>query len=210
MPSHTSASALIKLFFLDEAPWKWPAWQERTGISRGLFPDNDKKLPPGWSRKDAVDVRSYFTAYNQISSEGEKIKFATRTKGNSSYPGRAVWNVFVARNYARWGIHNLIVEELKEWDIHPMTILIRDNNCGGQWPNADFYIPKIIDGLGLKLFGYEAFPDGIEVLTTDLRKCLQIFVQRSWNTLRVQVSGLRNRQSEVEIAALSSFRGEQK
>lgn len=207
MPSHTTSSALIKLFFLNGAPWGWPAWQERTGIQHGLFPDGDEQLPPGWTRQDAIDVQSYFNAYNQLSSEGEKIKFATRSRGGSSYPGRTIWNAFVARNYARWGIHNLIVEELKEWDIHPMTVLIRENSANDQWPNADFYIPKIVDSLGLKLWGYEAFPDGIEVLTTDLRKCLQIFVQRSWNTLRVQVSGMRNRQTEVEAAATAAFNG---
>lgn len=207
MPSHTTSSALIKLYFLNGAPWGWPAWQERTNIPHGLFPANDDDLPPGWTRQSAIDVQSYFTAYNQLSSEGDKIKFAGRTKGGSTYPGRKIWATFVSRNYARWGIHNVIVTELKEWDVHPMTILIRENKTNDQWPCADFYIPKVIDSLALKLWGYEAFPDGTEVLTTDLRKCLQIFVQRSWNTVRVQVSGMRNRQDEVEAAAIAAFKG---
>lgn len=207
MPSHTAASALIKLFGLNGAPWEWPTWQERTGIRHGLFPHDDNHLPPGWTRKDATDVHSYFLAYNQLGSEAKKIQFATRSKGNSSHPGRDTWNAFVARHWARWGVHDVIVGELKDSDVHPMMIVIRENSINDQWPNADFYIPKIIDSLGMRLFGEEAFPDGVEILRTDMRKCLQIFVQRSWSTIRVQVSGMKNRRDEIEATAIAAFKG---
>lgn len=95
MPSHTAASAFVKLFELNGAPWDWPAWQDRTGIRHGLFPTDDAKLPPGWTRKDATDVHSYFRAYNALSTETKKLQFATKTKGGSSHPGRDIWYSFV-------------------------------------------------------------------------------------------------------------------
>ena len=48
MPSHTAASALIKLYFLDGIPWKYPKWMEITGVKHGLFPSDDALLPPTW------------------------------------------------------------------------------------------------------------------------------------------------------------------
>lgn len=161
MPSHTVASALIKLFELNGAPWEWPTWQERTGIKHGLFPADDGHLPPGWTRKDATDVHSYFRAYIELGSEAKKIQFATKSRGNSSHPGRDAWNSFVARQWPRWGVHDAIVGELKDSDVHPMMIVIREDNINGQWPNADYYVPKILDSLGMRLFGEDAFPDGV-------------------------------------------------
>lgn len=208
MPSHSAASALVKLFEFKGAPWDWPAWQERTGISHGLFPSDDKHLPPGWTRKDATDIHSYFLAYNRLGSEAKKLQFSTKSKGNSAHPGRETWGNFVNKYWSRWGVHDVIVSELKEYDVHPMMILIRENGINDAWPSADFYIPKILDSLGMRLFGEEAFPDGVEILRTDLRKCLQIFVQRAWNMLRTQVNNMRNRQNLIEATALAAFTGE--
>jgi hypothetical protein len=207
MPSHTAASALVKLYSLNGAPWSWPKWQEITRIHHGLFPDDDQHLPKGWTRKNARDVESYFHAYRLLSSEDKRIAFAVNTKGSSSHPGREVWTAFVSNNWRLWGIHNLVVEELREWDVHPLSILVRENDVNAPWPTADVYLPMVLDTLALKLFGEEAFPDGASVLTTDLRKCLQIFVQRSWNTLRSQISGMKSRRNEIEASALSAFKG---
>ncbi|KAF9443968.1 hypothetical protein P691DRAFT_808051 [Macrolepiota fuliginosa MF-IS2] len=204
MPSHTVSCALIKLYSLDGAPWSWSVWQDLTNIRHGLFPDDDDHLPPGWTRKDAIDVASYFRAYNNLASEDQKLQFSSN-KGNSSYPGRAIWNSFVTRNWNRWGIHNLVVEELRDWEVHPVMILNRERSTSGSWPDAGSYLPKILDTLGMKLFGEEAFPPGAEVLTFDLRRCLQIIAQRPWDTIRKQVSVLRNRPAETESTALSAF-----
>lgn len=206
MPSHTAASAFIKLYFLDGAPWNWQAWQERTGIRHGLFPSDDAKLPSGLTRQKADDIEAYFRAYNQLDTEEKKINFATKTKGNAAYPGRAIWNTFVSKNWNRWGIHGLTVAELKDWDIHPQDIVTREN--AKAWPSADSYIPMILDSLGMKLFGEEAFPDGVDRLSSDLRACLKILVQRSWNNIRVQISNLKNRAGALESAARDAFKGE--
>lgn len=207
MPSHIPASALIKLFFLDGAPWQWSVWQDRTGIRHGLFPPDDDKLPSGLTREDVTDIASYFNAYNDQPTEDDKIAFATRTRGNSAYPGRAKWNAFVSKNWNRWGVHTLIVDELKEWDIHPQDIVIREHPKV-TWPDAGSYVPIILDSLGMKLFGDDAFPAGSERLSTDLRAALRIFVQRSWGRIRVQVSSLKSRAQIIEDAARDAFKGD--
>ena len=74
------------------------------------------------------------------------------------HPGRNTWNTFVARQWPRWGVHEVIIGELKDADVHPMMILIRENTLNDQWPNADIYIPKIIDTLGARLFGRGRLP----------------------------------------------------
>ncbi|KAF5344632.1 hypothetical protein D9756_011234 [Leucocoprinus leucothites] len=208
MPSHTSASALIKLYHMDGAPWSWPTWQETTGMTHGLFPEDDNYLPKGWTRRNATDVASYFRAYNQLTREDQKIQFAKNNKKNTHKPGRVAWNSFVSRNWNSWGIHNIVVAELHAWDVHPMSILVRKNSVGvsAPWPNAELYTVKIVDSLAMKLFGEDVFPDESDVLLDDeIRRCLMIIIQRSWNTIRCQVSALRNRADEIEEAAASAI-----
>jgi TATA-binding protein-associated factor len=206
MPSHTAASALIKFYSFDGAPWKWRDWQARTNVKYGLFPPDDKQLPPGFSREDAINVESYFIAYNALPNEDDKIKFATKTKGGAAYPGRRIWNDFVTRNWGRWGLHTVIVNELKDANIHPQDILIREPSI--PWPVADSYVPVILDSLGLKLFGEEAFPDDSDILPTDLRLCLKIIVQRSWGKIRQQLSALKSRAATIEKNARDAFQGD--
>lgn len=208
MPSHTAQSALIKLYSSKKTPWEWPVWQDLTGVQHGLFPDEDDKLPRGWTRKNAVDVQSYFRAYDLLPSEDKKIAFAVNSKGSSTYPGREFWNSWVAKQWSNWGIHTIVIDELTEADVHPLHILIREDDIDAAWPCSDSYIPMILDSLALKLFGEEAFPDGVTVLKTDLRRCVQIIAQRSWNTVRTQVRTIKNRPKEIEATALAAFEGE--
>ncbi|KAJ3566667.1 hypothetical protein NP233_g6859 [Leucocoprinus birnbaumii] len=206
MPSHTAASGLIKMYENDGAPWQWQAWKERTGIHHGLFPDDDEHLPPGWSRQDALDVKAYFDAYTSLTTEDQKIKFATKPKGGgSNFPGRLIWNSFVSRYWNKWGLHGLIVMEFREADIHPMAIMSRETHLNGSWPHADNYVPNILDTLGMKVFGEDAFPPNCLVLSTPVRRSLQVFAQRSWNTIRGQVRGLRTRRNEIEATAKAAF-----
>jgi len=207
MPSHTAASGLIKLYSLDGAPWNWPAWQERTGIYHGLFPPDDKHLPRGWSRQDSMDVFAYFTGFNNLQTEDQKIQFSKPKGAGSNYPGRTIWNSFVSRHWNKWGIHNAVIEELRDWDIHPVSILLRENGLDGEWPAADTFSTLIYDTLAMKLFGEEAFPPNCEILGTPLRKALQPFVQRSWNTIRAQVHAQRSRKNEIEAVAHAACQG---
>jgi TATA-binding protein-associated factor len=60
--------------------WNWNHWQELTGITHGLFPDDDRHLPAGWTRVNALDVKSYFTEYNALATEELKMKFSKSCK----------------------------------------------------------------------------------------------------------------------------------
>jgi len=42
---------------------------------------------------------------------------------------------------------------LKETGIHPQAILLREGTESFAWPNANEYIPIVIDSLGIQLFG---------------------------------------------------------
>ncbi|KAF5347354.1 hypothetical protein D9756_010005 [Leucocoprinus leucothites] len=199
---HTVGCALMRLHAFDGAPWQWPAWQERTGIYHGLFPADDKLLPKGWTRQNAVDVHSYFQNYSAQPSEEKKQQYQSKTP----HPGKAVWHEFMKRNWPRWNIHDAVVEELKEWDVHPTAILIREHNGEvSQWPHADSYSAIILNTLGLKLFGEEAFLPKSETLPLSIRKNLSIFVQRSWDSIRKSVKQLKTNATKVEEEARSSF-----
>lgn len=207
MPSHPPSSALIKLFSFNGAPWQWPAWQERTRIYHGLFPEDDANLPIGWTRKNAVDVESYFRAYHLQPTEEKKLQFSSNTKGSSAYPGREFWNNFISKRWDSWNVHTVVIEELKDFGIHPLDILISENNPDAPWPAADTYLPIILDSLALKLFGEEAFPNGNIILRPTLREAFRSIPQRSWNTIRIQVTNMKKSPIEIETAALAAFKG---
>ena len=207
MPSQTAASALVKLYSFNGAPWQWPIWQERTGIYHGLFPQDDSHLPKGWTRKNAVDVQSYFRAYQLLPNEEKKLTFSSKTKGSSEYPGRDFWNGFIAKKWDSWNIHTAIIAELKEFDIHPLDILISENNIDAPWPSADMYLPIILDSLALKLFGEEAFTNRTLILGPALQEAFRAIPQRSWNTIRTQVQSMKRSLMEIEATALAAFKG---
>lgn len=206
MPSHKADSALIKLYTLDNrsgAPWYWPQWQDITAIRHGLFPSDDKLLPRGWTREDAKDIAAYFTQYALLDTEDNKIKFAVGGRAGPPFPGRKKWHEFVSKHWEKWQIHSIISEVFREQLIHPIALLI-DEGSLELWPNADIYIPRAIDEIGLALFGVEAF-DGKNLLPIDLRKCVTIFAQRSWNRIRCQVRTDKGRLAKFETAALQAF-----
>ncbi|KXN82140.1 SWI/SNF-related matrix-associated actin-dependent regulator [Leucoagaricus sp. SymC.cos] len=201
MPSHTASVGLIRLYALNGAPWAWPRWIEITGIKHGLFPKDDSQLPPGWSRDDAKNVQSYFESFNRGTDE-QRGNLTSKAKGTTGHPGRAVWNAFVSKYWRKWNIHGLVVQELNEYGVHPLTILKQEPD--DEWPDAHTFLPKILDSLGARVFGEEAF-DGRDILPKEVRKCVLIFAQRSWTIIRVHVGSLRNRQHSIEAAAVGAM-----
>jgi len=59
----------------------------------------------------------------------------------------------------------VIVKELQAADIHPQEISIHEDNA---WPDAVDYMAMVVDSVGLKIFGEEAFPENAEVLHKDI------------------------------------------
>lgn len=217
MPSHTTASALIKLYHLDFQnsrgmghPWDWPTWQEITNIRHGLFPSDPALLPKGLTIEDSHDIHSYFTAYNKLTSEELKIRFAVSTKGSSEAPGRKKWATFVSKHWERWKIHNQIVESFRNSSIHPVTVMIRSGSLDA-WPASTHYIPKAIDAIALSLFGAECFLDddsGQEPLLFDyLNGPLTILAQRSWDRIRRHFWNDKGRMEAAQQSAMDAFYG---
>uniref|UniRef100_A0A0W0GC69 Uncharacterized protein n=1 Tax=Moniliophthora roreri TaxID=221103 RepID=A0A0W0GC69_MONRR len=203
MPSHTAASALIKLYFLG-LPWDLPTWQDITNVRHGLFPEDDARLPKGWIRSHALDIKSYFERYNAQPSEDAKVRFATQTAGSEAVPGRKKWADWVQDNYASWGIHDTIVKCFHKHLCHPTTILI-NSGLDKPWPNSLHHIPKALYSIALELFGPEIFPDDNPTLPDHLHSPLTPFAQRAWNLLRTQTNkGLKN-MNKTEEAANKAF-----
>ncbi|KAF9060068.1 hypothetical protein BDP27DRAFT_1430480 [Rhodocollybia butyracea] len=214
MPSHTVASALIKLYFTDPSasplghPWGWPVWQDITGVKHGLFPSDDTLLPKGLSRTDVEDIASYFAAYNGLDSEEKKIKFAVNSKGASEFPGRKKWATYVTKRWESWKVHATIVQCLHQAGIHPVTILLNEDNIDAEWPSAEMYLPAALESIALSLFGPEAYGDDRNpqlLLPLALRRPLNAIVIRSWDRIRRHIIRDKGRIIEIEKAALKAF-----
>jgi hypothetical protein len=156
MLTHPAASALIKAYFLGGFPWNWLTWQNITGVKHGLFPIDDALLPKGWTRQDALNIRSFFDQYNLQPNEDQKIKFTSSS--NKLILGRTKWCSWVSSNWETWDVHAQIVEGLRQHSIHPISFIVTSGDMD-TWPNSSHYIPIALDTIGLSLFGPEPFGD---------------------------------------------------
>jgi TATA-binding protein-associated factor len=197
MPTHTPASALIKLFYAQPgAPWIFPQWQVITGVTHGLMPKDDGLLPEGLTRKDIANVESYFSQYDARSTEEEKIKFASKVKkaGKDEIPGRGAWNAWVTKRYnSKWKINTHIVKILASSGLHPDQIM--DENGEESIPNSTSYLPLALDAIGRDLFGPEALDSNGRLLAR-LREPTLVFAQRTW-MLEARTVGSRKKKLEV-------------
>jgi hypothetical protein len=182
MPSHTAASVLIKLWMYGEAPWSWPTWQDHTQITSGLFPADDTDLPKGWSRCDADNIKSFFKIFWQKSTEEDCMKLV---RGRDKIPGRELWKSWVAKNWNRWKINTVIVDVLREEKVHPVSLMVADDNLDS-WPTAEVWVPTVLDQVCIKLFGEEVLDPTTGHLPTKYRAPLQTIVQRTWESIRKQ------------------------
>lgn len=196
MPSHTSVSALIKLFFaVPGAPWTFPRWQEITGVDHGLNPKDDNNLPSGLSRADATHVDSYFSRYNAQPSEDDKIKFASTARKNNKDPcaGRQIWQTWVNARYSpQWKINSRISKILSSLGLHPQQIMAENGESTP--PSSASYLPLALDAIGLDLFGPEAL-DNNKRLITKLREPTLILAQCTW---RLEIKSMKGRKKRVE------------
>lgn len=201
MPSHTIASALIKLWFEGEAPWHFPEWQKLTGITHGLFPTKDEHLPPQWTRTMANDISTFFNRYNALANEDSKIKFAAASSGEI-VPGRIEWRRWVSANIAKWKLQAAIVKCLKDANIHPFSLVELD--FVDNWPQATLYIPKALDAIACAMFGPESLNEA-GLVGPKLRAPTQYIVQHVWNALRRQFRRSRSSLPALEAKAVSAL-----
>jgi hypothetical protein len=208
MPSHTAASSLIQLYFCkghEGAPWIWEQWQLITGIKHGLFPEDDRFLPYGWTRLDSDDICSYFNHYQSLDTEENKKKFVVGSRGGGVFPGRDKWRAFINGNWEKWNVHDRIVRVLRDLHIHPISIMIEEGSLE-KWPSADTYLQIAVDGIASTLFGSESF-GGREILPMDLRRTVIDIGQRSWARIRGKVNGDKKRLKQLDDLAMKAFNG---
>jgi hypothetical protein len=204
MPSHTIQSALIKLYQLDAAPWKWQAWKDITGIHHGIFPEDDNLLPQGFTRPDVLAIKSYFDQYQAQPSEEAKIKFSAQTKG-PHVVGRNKWREWITAGWKSWKIHSRITDVLTNESLHPLTIMLNSNDLE-TWPQGDTYLPLAVDAVAANLFGDESL-DTSGRLSAPYRHITQLLVQRSWINIHRQTVRNKNRLGALEDAATRAFNG---
>ncbi|KAH6893874.1 P-loop containing nucleoside triphosphate hydrolase protein [Coprinopsis sp. MPI-PUGE-AT-0042] len=201
MPSHTAHSALTRLHFTpgnEGAPWNFAAWQEMTGIKHGLFPKDDRLLPPTWTRRNSDDVQSYFLEYQSKKSEHDKLEFsaARRASGHDSTPGRAFFRDWVTAHWASiWKVNSRITKVLIDAGLHPMQIL-SDNDTLDVLPASSSYLPLSIDEIGRELYGTgPGITDAGGRLVGSLREPTMIMAQRAWQN---NMSGVGKKKKKLE------------
>jgi hypothetical protein len=205
MPSPTAATALIRLWEHNEAPWNWPTWQDHTGITKGLFPPQDCDLPFDWTRHQADDIKTYFMKFKQLPSEESRAKFA-RGMGGEVIVGRELWKACVVKQWRRWNLNGKIIEALREEKLHPVSLMIADNNLDS-WPYGDTWIPIVLDAVAEKLFGEECLDPASGRLPTVYRQPVQIMVQRTWEAIRKQFQREKKNMALYESQAVAAFQG---
>ena len=138
MPSHTIQSALIKLFQVGGAPWGWKTWQDITSVHHGIFPTDDSLLPRGLTRKDVIEIESYFNQYEALPTEDAKIKFSAQQRGSHIH-GRNKWRDWITAGWKSWKVHSRITDVLTNEQLHPLTLMLNSNDLE-TWPQGDTYI----------------------------------------------------------------------
>ncbi|RXW12649.1 hypothetical protein EST38_g13204 [Candolleomyces aberdarensis] len=196
MPTHTPASALIKLFFaMHGAPWIFPRWLEITGLKHPFNPKRDEHIPKDLTRAKINAIESYFSQYHAKPTEDEKIKFAMKLKqdGIETVPGRELWRNWVTSHYStHWKIHSRIAKILSSQGIHPEQLMAETGDDSP--PNSASYLPIVLDDIGRELFGPEAL-DSNGRLLTKLRDPTLILAQRTWTS---QVKNMGPRKLRLE------------
>ncbi|KAG6833987.1 hypothetical protein H0H93_012741, partial [Arthromyces matolae] len=215
MPSHSPASAVLRLHFATEPPgqiWLWQGWKDTTGITHGIFPKDDEPLPKGLSREDIPILRSFFAKYISLPNETERLRFALGLRGSDSHPGRPIWKTFIGKRAHSWNIHEQVIAELKVHNVHPTNVIRRTHagktayssefNPNKDWPVSTTYLAMIVDQVGRSVMGDEAFgPEDIGLLPHNLRIAFQLYMHRSWDSVRRQVNYARKNIEGIRVNA---------
>ena len=207
MPAHTIHSALIELYFAySGAPWTFSQWQTITGVTGGLFGEDDSLLPKGWDQTTADFIRSYFDQYQKKKGQDLKVKFAAARKGASEVPGRDLWRNFVTDLWKTHEIHSKITAVLTEEGIHPVQRALA-SRAGSidKLPNSADYLGDAIDPVGKALFGDDCLDMGGVRVDMDLRGPLRSLIYRTWLNIKNQVIRSRGRIGQIEEDAINAF-----
>lgn len=181
MPGHRFPGALIHLWLLDKSPWSWSTWQENTGLCNGLFTEEDSKLPLTFTRAKVDSIKAFFSEYNNIVSQDDKIKFVQR-RNNISNAGREAWHEFTAALWKKSKLHDRIVQCLRATRIHPADIC-SINSIKPADVKAEDYIHLCLDAVGLELFGPDIL-DSSGLVAQPYRTIVRQIAMQSWEVLQ--------------------------
>lgn len=184
----------------------FPQWQALTGITGGLFGEDNSPLPKGWDQTTVDFVRSYFDQYHKRKGQDQKIQFAAARKGASEVPGRDLWRKFVADLWKDHQIHAKITTVLTEEGIHPLQRVLA-SRAGGidTFPNSSDYLGEAVDPVGKALFGYDCLDTGGVRVDMVFRGPLRCLIYRTWLNIKAQVKRNRTRVVLLEQAATKAF-----
>ncbi|KAL0575320.1 hypothetical protein V5O48_006649 [Marasmius crinis-equi] len=213
MPTKTVTQVLAELHQLrKELPWSLPTFQEHTGVTHGLFPDNEADLPflhhrPGkkkskkrWTRQNSDDVQSFYQSFYAQPTEADATAFMKTTK----HPGKLFLDKWVNDNYQSWGLHDIIMQTLKEAGVHPFQLLLAEQSVT-PFPNSKDFIPLVREEVAMKIFGPEIFPPGSNLLPSSFRYVPAVFINRSWVRVRVKSKNDIKRLETLKEKAYEAF-----
>jgi hypothetical protein len=149
-----------------------------TGVSSGLFPEDDNDLPPSISRTDVNEIATYFDVLVKKSTQEQQVIFS---RGKDRYVGRTTWNDWVNKNYRRWGIFDIAVKAMKDSNCHPHMIMKADQQ--DTWPDMDVIASLAQQALGLALFGGEGLTS-LNMVKPVLRQLVNAILFRTLETLK--------------------------
>ena len=176
MPSHYVHGAMIDMLYDgDGAPWIFERWQERTGITL-VAGSSDIPSPTTWTMEDKAQVQSYLEQYRSEPDAAARLAFSTIS--GKQVPGALLWRNFILKGWETWKIHDAITRILIEIRFHP-CILMQYSSKPDTWPDADHFIPQVMDDVAVELFGDEAL-DGLGRLQDRLRPSVKVIIQRTW------------------------------
>jgi len=122
MPTPKYATIFILIHELDNgAPWKYLEWQDRTHITRGLFPDEDEDLPPGMTRSENDAIKSYWSAFKNQPKEAQ-YAFASN-KLSDHHTGRQLWSNWVSKHMPKWNFSQTVDQVLRNCSVHPSMLM---------------------------------------------------------------------------------------
>jgi hypothetical protein len=207
MPSHYVHSALVEMFHeCKGAPWTFVRWQEITKCPGGLFPEDSALASHTWTASQTEDVRSYFRRYaGYIKTRDLPARLTFSLSSGQTAPGAELWRRFISKGWKSWKINDRITRILIQKRLHP-AILARYSQTPDKLPESLHYIPRVVDAVGIELFGEEAL-DGLGNLSVDLIPMTKAIIQRAWGSICSKVKNAKKKMGALELEAQEAFDG---
>ena len=198
MPTQTIPGALLNLYQV--GVWKFPAWQELTGVILNFENPQLATLPKTWTHVDYLNVKSFYNQYEAKTNEDEQISFASALRG-AVLPGRQKWRSWVFLMMKTAKVHEIIAQCLSASNSHPNNVPAGDRSVG-----APVYISYAINDIALQLFGPDVL-DEYGRLSLRYRPHLQAICQRSWYNLTRRLERAEDRFALLEERVKAAFDG---